>query len=246
MQQGLWSNLIGPKQIKIRLVGCFCRVVALTTVLLLAGCQSYKVEHGKWSLIRYNEGVGRMVTVVEGADPKSFVPINREYAKDKEHVYFETTVIVGADPLTFKPLGHLYSKDRQTVFWREREIQLADPITFEIVDGSSLLSKDKADFYFGEDSLGVLDLSSFKPINAGWAKDSKAYYTTPNFAKAGRVDCDYATMRILSEQYAVDARRAYYYGTPIENDVETFRVTGTVEARDGYRSYRGERVDWLK
>jgi len=216
-------------------------------LLLLTGCQGYKVEHGQWSLIRYNEGVGRMTTVVEGADSASFTPINREYAKDKKHVYWEAIVIQGAEPSTFMPLGKVYSKDRQKVFWREREIQRADPHTFEIVDGDNLLSKDKTDFYFAEHPLGVLDLSSFKPINGGWAKDAKAYYTTPNFSKAGRVDCDYATMRIINEQYAVDGRRAYYYKAPIEGvDVKTFRVTGTGEARVQYRKYRCDKVDWLK
>jgi hypothetical protein len=213
--------------------------------LLLTGCQGYKVEHGKWSLVRYNEGA-RMVTIVEGVDSASFMPINREYAKDKKDVYWETTIIHGADPSTFVPFGKLYSKDWQKVFWREREIQGADPHTFEIVDGSNLLSKDKTDFYFAELPLRVFDLSSFRPINGGWAKDAKAYYTTPGFSEAGRVDCDYATMKILSEQYAVDGKRAYYYKAPIEGvDVETFRVTGTVEARDKYRKYRGSKVDWI-
>ena len=216
-------------------------------LMLLTGCQGYKMENGNWSLIRYNEGVGRMVTVVEGADRASFTPLNREYAKDNQRVYWETTVIREADPSTFTLLGQHYSKDKSKVFWREREITGADPATFRILDGSHLLGKDKSDFYFGATPLGVADMSSFKRINRGWAKDAKAYYTTPNFSKTGRVDCDYATMRILSDQYAVDGKRAYYYGMPIEGvDVDTFRVTGTFEAQDRYKKYRGPKVDWLK
>jgi len=216
-------------------------------LLLLTGCQGYKIENGNWSLIRYNEGVGRMVTVIDGADSASFTPLNREYAKDKQQVYWETTVIRGADPSTFTPLGQLYSKDKLKVFWREREIKGANPATFEVVDGGNLLSKDKGDFYFAETPLGVMDMGSFKSINHGWAKDAKAYYTTPNFSKSGRVDCDYATMRILSDEYAVDGKRAYYYGMPIAGvDVDSFRVTGMIEARDRYKKYRGDQIDWLK
>ncbi|MDB6020475.1 MAG: hypothetical protein JWQ04_332, partial [Pedosphaera sp.] len=40
------------------------KVFPFFALLLLVGCQGYKIENGKWSLIRYNEGVGRMVTLV--------------------------------------------------------------------------------------------------------------------------------------------------------------------------------------
>src|SRR5215831_656156 len=95
----------------------------ILTMLLLTGCGGYKIEKGRWSLIRYNEGVGRMVDVVEGADQNSFQPINQQYARDNQHVYWETRIIEGADPRTFTYLGHFYAKDREKVFWREREIK---------------------------------------------------------------------------------------------------------------------------
>jgi hypothetical protein len=202
--------------------------------LVLTGCQGYKVENGSWSLIRHNEGVGRMVTKVEGADQSSFQPIDKDYARDNQHVYWEAGVIKGADPNKFVVLGSLSSKN-QTKVWRDREIIGADPASFQIVDGANLWSKDKK------------DLSSFKIINGGWARDGVAYYATPQFAPKGKVDCDYSTMRVLSELYAVDKNRAYYGWTPIPGvDVKTFRVTGTITARDAYKRYRGEREDWLK
>lgn len=56
-----------------------------------------------------------------------------------------------------------------------------------------------------------------------------------------------ATMRILSDHYAVDGKHAYYYTKPIEGvDVKTFRVAGQIEAKDEDRKYRGDSVDWLK
>jgi hypothetical protein len=216
-------------------------------LLLLTGCQGYKVENGSWSLIRYNEGVGRMVTKIEGANQNSFQPIDKEYAKDNEHVYQDADLIKGADPSAFVVLGSHYSKDGTRVFWYEREIVGADPASFKIVDGANLWSKDKNDYYFADHALHVVDVGSFKIINGGWAKDSQAYYATPQFSAKGKVDCDYASMRILSELYAVDKKRAYYGLTPIPGvDVKTFRVTGTITARDAYKKYRGEREDWLK
>lgn len=223
------------------------RTLSLIALLLLTGCQGYKFENGSWSLIQHNEGVGRMVTKVEGADQSTFEPINKDYAKDKDRVFWETLVIKGADPRTFVVLGSLYGKDETKVFWREREITGADPKSFQIVDGAELWSKDKRDFYFAAQPLGVADMSSFKIIRPGWAKDDKAYYAVPQFAQVGKVDCDYPTMRILSEAYAVDKNRAYYFGTPIQGaDAQTFRVTGEITARDAHKKYRGDRVDWLK
>ena len=221
--------------------------VPFLALLLLTGCQGYKVENGKWSLISHDEGVGRRVTMVEGADQNSFAPINDEYAKDKKNVFWQTQIIKGADPITFLCLGQLYGKDSAKVFWREREISGADPASFQIIDGANLWSKDKNDFYFATQPLGVTDLLSFKIINHGWAKDNKAFYAVPQFAKVGKINCDYSTMKILSEQYAVDKNRAYYDGSPIEDvDVKTFQVTDTVTARDRFKKYRGDREDGMK
>ncbi len=223
------------------------KIFPILVLLLLTGCEGYKVENGNWSLIRYNEGVGRMVTTVEGADQNSFQPINGEYAKDNKHVYCEAEIVEGADPDTFVYLGDFYGKDKIKVFRGTREIKGADQASFQIIDGANLWSRDKNDFYFAEHALKVVDVTSFKIINNGWAKDDKAYYAVPQFAKVGKVDCDYTTMKVLSEQYAVDKNRAYYGCSPIEGvDVETFRVTDTITAKDKYRKYRGEDIDRLK
>ena len=220
------------------------KIFPILVLLILTGCQSYKFENGKWSLISYDESVGRRVTVVDGADQNSFAPINSEYAKDNRQVYWKTLVIKGADPNTFVCLGQLYSKDKEKVFWREREIKGADPDSFQIVDGAKLWSKDKKDFYFGESPLRVIDVASFKIINKGWAKDGNAYYAVAQFEKVGKVDCDYPTMKVLSERYGVDKNRAYYGAIPIESaDVKTFQATGYFSANDKYRKYfQGEDV----
>src|SRR5437899_2576980 len=57
-------------------------IASIFALLLLTGCQGYKVENGRWSLIRYNDLEGRMATPVPGADQNSFHPVNREYASD--------------------------------------------------------------------------------------------------------------------------------------------------------------------
>ncbi|MDB6022737.1 MAG: hypothetical protein JWQ04_2594, partial [Pedosphaera sp.] len=177
----------------------------------------------------------------------SFVAINGEYAKDNNKVYWDTEIIQRADPNTFVYLGNLYAKDKYKVFWREREIKGADPNSFQIIDGPNLWSRDRKDFYFGERPVAVMDLASFKIIKNNWARDKTAYYAVPQFATIVKMDCDYPSMRILSEEYALDKNRAYYEGIPIEGaDVKSFHVTGTITAKDKFQKYRGKSVDWLK
>jgi DKNYY family len=222
------------------------RTTSIFALLLLTGCQGYKVEKGKWSFVQWNEGYGRMVLTVNNADQESFKPLNRDYAKDNKHVYLWDRVVDGADPNTFVCLGNDYSKDRTKVFLRGKELLGADPNTFQVLEYG--WSKDKNDAYAWSRALKVEDLASFTILHVRllnwWAKDKDAYYIAGH---TGKIDCDYATMKILNDSYAVDKDRAYYDGKPIEGvDVKTFRATSIVTARDQYRKYDGESVDSRK
>ena len=127
------------------------------------------------------------------------------------------------------------------------EIKGADPDSFQLIKGHSSWSKDKNDVYYWIKPLGAKNLSSFEIINDGWARDNEAYYAG-SIRKVGKVDCDYATMKILNEYYAIDNNRAYYEGDPMENvDVKTFHLTGVDTAKDQYRKFQyGEPVDSVK
>ena len=191
--------------------------------------------------MQWNEGVGRMVLVVDNADQTSFTPINRDYAKDKNHVFVWNRIIEGADPITFVYLGNDYSKDNHRVFFQAKEIKSADPNTFQIIEYG--WSKDKNDAYCGSQPLKVVDVASFKILHIGilndWAKDKSDYYFSGH---AGKIDCDNSTMKILNGSYAIDKIRAYFDGIPIEGvDVKTFRVIDEVSAKDCNRHYLLER-----
>lgn len=88
--------------------------------------------------------------LIPGVDPKSFVVINRQYAKDAHVVYFlqdtgtkyEVLPIAGLDPSTFRVIGicgsaegyALYAAtDGHTILAGDTPIKGADPATFRIV-----------------------------------------------------------------------------------------------------------------
>ena len=210
-------------------------------ILLLAGCQGYKVENSKWSFVQWDEGRGRTVNEIQGADQNTFKPINTEYGKDNKHVYLNGGIIEGADQNTFALLGNHYGKDGQKVFFQDQQIANADPNTFQIIEYG--WGKDKNDVYCGSQPLKVVDVASFRLLHTGilngWAKDKSDYY---HFGHTGKIDCDYPTMKILNGSYAIDKNRAYCDGTPIEGiDVKTFRAIDEVSAKDCYRDYLLER-----
>jgi hypothetical protein len=217
------------------------KIFPVFILILLTGCQSYnyKVENGKWSFLQWDEGRGRTVSEVEGADQNSFVPINGLYAKDKNYVFLRGNFVDWADPNTFVYLGKDYGKDRQKVFFGGKELKGADPNTFQIIEYR--WSKDKNDAYYESQPMEAVDVASFKILHIGilndWAKDKSDYYFD-----AKKINCDYSTLKILNGSYAIDQNRAYFDGLPIEGvDVKTFRAISEVSAKDCYRDYLLER-----
>src|SRR5882762_3456352 len=194
----------------------------ILALLLLTGCQGYKIENGK-CIYFYNEEGSRVVRAMNGADQNSFVPITKVYAKDSKNVYWEGDVVQGADPSTFVPLDWEYGRDKLKVFWHIQEIEGADPDSFKII--RDYWARDKVAYY------------------------NIRYSLVDNYVskKMVKLDCDYSTLTILNLSYAIDKNRAYYTGSPIDGvDVKTFQLTSSLTAKDKYHRYRGQRVLPLK
>lgn len=145
------------------------------------------------------------------ADPKTFRligygiiggsnsnPVQPNYAKDKNYIYFGDKTVVGADPITFEPIvsGKYYfefGKDKSNVYFEDKKINKADPRTFTplaeqpyegCVPGK--YSKDKSNVYFKWDIVKDADSMTFKVItaeNGAYGKDDENYYHRDNKAK---------------------------------------------------------------
>jgi hypothetical protein len=223
----------------------------LIVVSLVSGCAAhYQAKPGGMDFVYWNEGVGRAVENVGGADAGSFQQLKKgEYAKDKNHVYWRGTIISNAEPVTFELLVGRYAKDSKHVYLDQNVVEGADPETFQKLPGKEIWGQDKNDFYYGNEALHVSDPGSFIILNDGWAKDSHFYYyyAYGYIHVSRKVDCDYASMKILNDFWAKDARRAYYGMKPVEVlDLVSFHTVGEFEGKDKYRRYEDPGVERVK
>lgn len=85
--------------------------LAMVATVFLSGCAvaqffgtgdflpyGYYQANGNWYFRGNNQ-----TYVVERVDRDTFVVINSEYAKDKQHVYHRSVILKDVDPTTFRP-----------------------------------------------------------------------------------------------------------------------------------------------
>jgi hypothetical protein len=146
-----------------RLVLCllFC------IVLVFSGCNTgYRKVDGKWSYVTWDEGNGNRTKSL-GADDATFKVLNnREYAKDKDNVYYKGGLIAGADAGTFELLkGGPYAKDKNHVYLLDATVINADPTSFTEIGYP--YGKDKKGIYCGTMPMNVGNIEEFEVIQPG-------------------------------------------------------------------------------
>ncbi|MCE2497107.1 MAG: DKNYY domain-containing protein [Flavobacteriales bacterium] len=147
----------------------------LLSLSLLTSCQEgYKKENDQWVWISYDEAVGKRVANVKSADLKTFKVLkNKNYAVDKNYVYYRTQKIKNSNPKTFSVLtDNGYSKDDKKVFLDWHEIVNANPKSFELL--SFPYSKDDNDVFCGTLPLHLSkdEINEFRVINMSTARST--------------------------------------------------------------------------
>lgn len=127
------------------------------------------------------------------ADVESFEVIAREFAKDKDHLYFRDKVIdKEADMASFEVAkGDYYCYDKDHVYVPFEYLPHEFSSRYQKKD-SQLLVVEKA------------DPKTFKKIDFQWSKDDRHY-----FYYYHPVDIDYPTFEILNKNFAKDKGRVY-------------------------------------
>lgn len=147
---------------------CSGLVLCLFCILLIfSGCNTgYRKVDGKWSYVTWDEGHGSRANPLE-ADDKTFEVLdNKEYAKDKNNVYYKGRPIVGADAGTFVLLkAGRYAKDKNHVYLLDTIVVNADPNSFAELEYP--YAKDKKSIYCGTLPMNVAHIEEFEVIQPG-------------------------------------------------------------------------------
>ena len=117
------------------------------------------------------------------SDLESFEILNKDYAKDKNFVYYSYgwgfKKIEWSDPESFEILNEKYAKDKNFVYYRWEQIEWLDSESFEIINED--YAKDKNFVYFYRyawvfEKIEWLDSESFEILNKDYAKDKNSIY----------------------------------------------------------------------
>ncbi|WP_028589812.1 DKNYY domain-containing protein [Paenibacillus massiliensis] len=141
--------------------------------------------------------------LVRAADPASFEPLNEQFARDQQHVYFRWRIIEGADPISFVPLDDMCGRDKNHVYYNGYLVADADSPSFVSYPTASHhgLSKDThhvyhADFVrtslpFGHPDQVLVPMKGADPASfellsptGSWAQDVNNVYLWGTLAKA--------------------------------------------------------------
>lgn len=87
---------------------------------------------------------------IQGADSKSFRPIDDSYALDKNHVYYKLETLKGVSPDTFRGVGDGYLV-AERVFYKGKPIEALDPDSFKLMP----YVEDNRKRYYGQDNFAV-------------------------------------------------------------------------------------------
>ena len=141
----------------------------VTLTLLLTACSpGFEKVDGKWAYVSYDEAVGKRVRYIEADDATFTILRNKQYAKDKDHVFLKTNIIAHADPATFYLIGKGYAADNTNVYLDSYTMIGADPKTFKRL--SFPYSRDAGKVFCGTLPLDIDDIESFKVTKSSSAK----------------------------------------------------------------------------
>lgn len=136
----------------------------LFVILLFSGCNTgYRKVEGRWSYVTWDEAHG-YTTKPLGADEATFNVLgNKQYAKDKNNVYYQGRPIDKADASTFVMIkGGPYSKDKNHVYLLDTIVINADPNTFTVINYP--YARDKKGVYCGTVPVNVINIGEFEVI----------------------------------------------------------------------------------
>jgi len=175
---------------------------------------------------------------------------NKNYAKDKNFVYFKGVTIPLADPESFQLIAHNISKDKNHMYFKNTIISGFSPYDYEIVydedlppplfDGKYIKSGSLifvSDDFFEETKFKPCDINTFEVLFHGvYSKDSQCVYY-----KGRKIDVDLKTFDVVELDYAKDKDRCYRYGYVA--DCKTKRVSWEERLDDNREAKLNQKIN---
>lgn len=157
------------------------------------------------------------------ADVESFTPLEREFAKDKDHIFFKEHIIDDeVDVSSFRVVGRLgFDKNHVYIPLEYMAYAITDTLTTSnkmfILEGADPETysesedwdwgKDAENWFYGYKMIAV-DYESFTPVNKFFCKDDNRVYLRKSF---DLIPCaiDPKTFEIINERYVADENYIY-------------------------------------
>lgn len=163
------------------------------------------------------------------ADAKSFVVLNKYYAKDKDYGYYRGDKF-DADAESLELIAGGFCKDKNNIYYLGVKVTNVDFATF--TTGKDFM-RDKNHLFrnrFSDKEKGILEIveganpDTYEKIGNNWAKDDSFYYYFEE-----KVDVNYNTFRFLDRDVGIDKDHIYYFaGKPSYGHGKTYKHTGEV------------------
>lgn len=133
------------------------KLLLLLSSLFLISCgNGYRKQNGQWAWVTFDSAFKKRVTFIEYTDKKSFrVLPGKNYAKDREKVFYCGRPVKGADPATFEVVDNKYgyAKDRYRAYLDQETIISAEPGSFELLEFP--YSRDRNQVFCGILPMGL-------------------------------------------------------------------------------------------
>ncbi len=201
------NNLISSRTLKnVQNFGqqLFCLIIVSVFCLFLSGCGTgYQKVDGEFTWVTLDAGNGWQYFPID-ADETTFQVLEcKDYAKDKENVFYRSRRIIDADPMSFRVLTHKqFSRDDNHVFLFGCTIVGADPDSFEILPG--LFGKDKNHAFAGTLPIKSADPKTFHSKENSFESYSYCPFTDREYFLE-RFGMEYADIEVSAERPAIVA-----------------------------------------
>jgi hypothetical protein len=133
--------------------------------------------------------------------------VEGRFAKDKHRAYYYGRSLPGADSKSWSTIDSMYSRDHTAVFFGDSLIRGADPASFQVLPLGDRWAKDAKAVYYGEHSLPLVDLKTFKQVDSEYAKDAQHVFYENKIVEGA----DSNTFEVVDGK-ALDSARTYQAG----------------------------------